>query len=651
MNAAIRALTTTAALALAIGLTPSVRAQASEPEGYADGYQSGTYGRIRFSDGGATIVRAEGQTDAGDRAGINAPIFPGDTLKTDGGQRVEVQLANGTLVRLDRAGELVFQSLPNPYAKYQDNTVLVLSSGSLRVDATLRDKEEFRIDTRDASVYVLGDDAIRIDADPRGGTRVSSQRGVAEVVGNDASVLVRGGTRTVVYAGAAPEDPRAYSAFATDGFDRWCSTRDAVYHPVEAQASGDAPARDEIPSAVQPYYGELSANGTWVDVPQYGTVWSPSGLAVGWQPYSNGYWSYGPGGYFWVSYEPWGWAPYHYGNWQWIVGRGWCWIPGPVFAGAWVSWSWGSLYVGWAPLDYWGRPGWAGGPYSYGYYDPGCWTFVGYGNVGYTNVHRYAVPIGTVGDDLRHATVVSRAPRVDPRKFHGNDGARERALREVANDGSAHLRPIAAGGTPGRTIADVQNQLMRRQAGTIGTPRTDTPTMRDATRGGQRPSPTVGVKARDPRAGTVPNVPGGGRETPVARPRRILEDPRSTQRSLAPVPAPGSMTLRPDPRDGVRDLYQRMSRPRETREPSVAPSTGKPSPRAQSGDPQATAQRGRSYAEPQKAQPRGEAPRAQGPPRSSGPAPQRAAPQRAAPQRANPPARPAPQAQPKHDKH
>ena len=66
----------------------------------------------------------------------------------------------------------------------------------------------------------------------------------------------------------------------------------------------------------------------WTYVEEYCHVWYPSATPVGWRPYYDGYWDYGPGGYFWVSNEPWGWAPYHYGRWNWVVGYGWCWVPG-----------------------------------------------------------------------------------------------------------------------------------------------------------------------------------------------------------------------------------------------------------------------------------------------------------------------------------
>jgi hypothetical protein len=602
MKYVLRTISISAAMTAALAMFAPAFAQAADDEGYGDGYQSGAYGRVRSADAGGTIVRADAESAESDDASVNAPLFPGDALRTDGGQRVEVQLAGGSTVRVDQGGEVVFQSLPNAGAKFKDNTVLALNAGVMRVTSRLNEKEDFRIDTRDASVYILGEGEFRIATDERGGTRVASLRGVAEVVGNDASVLVRGGMITSVVSGSAPDQPRAYSAMASDGFDRWCASRDDAERVHDRYAAqGDEPR--DVPDEVRPYYGELSSHGRFENDPEYGTVWYPTGIAYDWRPYYDGYWSYGPGGYFWVSNEPWGWAPYHYGSWQWSASHRWCWVPGPVFAGAWVSWSWGSFGVGWAPLDFWGRPGWIGGSLHYGYYDPHCWTFVGYSHIHDRNVARYAVPIDRIGDDLRNATVVARAPRVDPRRIAVSRDWRDRALREVANDRSARMSPIQGTRRPERTLSDIQTHLTRRSV--------------------QQASPSERL-----RRGTVGIDP---RES-APRSRRIFEDPRAGARA----------SVRPETRDDVRDLYQRMSRPRETRgqsdDPRASRSSRQEDPRYQPRreDPSASRQ------DPQRYQPRREAPSVsrQEPqryqPRREAPSASRQEPQRYQPRRESP---------------
>ena len=580
MKTLTRTMTSFAAMTLALGLSTPVLAQADDPNGYGDGYQSGAYGRVRSADGGATILRADAESGESDSAGVNAPLFPGDTVRTNGSQRVEIQLAGGTIVRIDRASGVIFQSLPNPSAKYRDNTVLALNEGTLRITSRLGEKDEFRVDTPAASVYILGEGEFRIESDDRGVTQVASLRGVVEVVGNEASVLVRGGMQTAAVAGSVPETPSAYTAFSSDGFDRWCDARNDFYR-VQDRYAGTSDPSVTVPDEVRPYQAELSIHGSWTIDNTYGSIWYPTGVAVGWRPYTDGYWSYGPGGYFWVSYEPWGWAPYHYGNWQWTGRRGWGWVPGPVFAGAWVSWSWGAAYVGWAPLDYWGRPGWIGGPYYGGYYDPGCWTFVNYKNINERHIPRYAVPIDTVRDDLRHATVVARGPRVDPRRIAESPAWRERARREVANDRSAHMSPANTDRLPDRRLGEVQDQLRRRPS--QGVPVGRAP----------RSAPFAGTP-RD-----TGGAPSTDRRTTSPRSRRILDDPR------AGSPA----SVRPETRDDVRDLYQRMSRPRETRgQEATAPRNTAPPNRTQQSRVEAP-----RYHAPRDQTPRYQAPRDQTP--------------------------------------
>jgi hypothetical protein len=186
--------------------------------------------------------------------------------------------------------------------------------------------------------------------------------------------------------------------------------------------------------------------------------------------------------------------------------------------------------VGWSPLDTWGRPAYIGAPLYAGYYDPGCWTFVGYNHFHSGNVHRYAVPIGTVGDDLHHATVVARAPRVDPQRIAESPQWRARAQQMVADDHAARMRPIQGSRLPDRRLSDIQNQLMRRPVASPISRRSDE---------------TLVAPSIEPR-------------TTPSRSRRVFDDPRAG--------GPGiRRDVRPQTEDGVRELYQRMSRPHETR--------------------------------------------------------------------------------------
>jgi len=98
------------------------------------------------------------------------------------------------------------------------------------------------------------------------------------------------------------------------------------------------------------FYDDLAPYGNWIERPSHGWVWTPSAVATSWRPYQDGRWVWTDEGWVWDSYEPYGWATYHYGRWYDDPEVGWAWVPGNDWGPAWVSWQGGSDYVGWAPL-------------------------------------------------------------------------------------------------------------------------------------------------------------------------------------------------------------------------------------------------------------------------------------------------------------
>jgi hypothetical protein len=125
-----------------------------------------------------------------------------------------------------------------------------------------------------------------------------------------------------------------------------------------------ATAQVQVSISIGGFYDELDPYGQWVDC-SYGDCWVPERVEAGWQPYSNGEWIYTEYGWTWVSYDPWGDDPYHYGTWTYLDRYGWVWVPGTVWAPAWVTWSYNDNYIGWAPLPptlAFGYSGYAGRP-------------------------------------------------------------------------------------------------------------------------------------------------------------------------------------------------------------------------------------------------------------------------------------------------
>jgi len=121
-----------------------------------------------------------------------------------------------------------------------------------------------------------------------------------------------------------------------------------MMEPPQPDYADDAPA-EGADVTVNVFYNELTPYGRWVYREGYGQVWVPR-VAYGWRPYTTGHWVYTDYGWAWVADEPWGWAAFHYGRWFYDNEIGWSWVPGTVWAPAWVAWRSGGGYVGWAPL-------------------------------------------------------------------------------------------------------------------------------------------------------------------------------------------------------------------------------------------------------------------------------------------------------------
>lgn len=98
------------------------------------------------------------------------------------------------------------------------------------------------------------------------------------------------------------------------------------------------------------FYAELSPYGEWIEIDRNVIVWRPYHVSYSWQPYTRGRWEYTAHGWYWDSFEPFGWATYHYGRWFNDDYYGWVWMPGYEWGPSWVEWRYNDVYVGWAPL-------------------------------------------------------------------------------------------------------------------------------------------------------------------------------------------------------------------------------------------------------------------------------------------------------------
>lgn len=136
------------------------------------------------------------------------------------------------------------------------------------------------------------------------------------------------------------------------------------------------------------FYSNLSPHGQWLVSAQYGRVWQPAVYRPGWNPYYDGHWVYADVGWTWVSDYAWGDVPYHYGTWYPDPVLGWVWVPGDVWAPAWVVFRTGPDYIGWAPV----APGFSVGAWFGSGASAGPFLYVSAGHFCEPGVRRYIVP-------------------------------------------------------------------------------------------------------------------------------------------------------------------------------------------------------------------------------------------------------------------
>ena len=272
----------------------------------------------------------------------NRPMTTGDKLWADQGSRAEVQL-----------GSAVIRLAPNTgfsFLNLDDNTVQIqLSSGAISVTVRqLNDGDDFEVDTPNLAFTVSRPGHYRIEASEDGSnTSISIRQGDGEATGNGQTYTLHSGQRGT-FSGTDSLNADVEQIGAPDDFDSWTDSRD---HRYDSSRSAQYLSHDVVG------YEDLDDYGDWRDDSNYGHVWFPNQVAVGWAPYHEGHWDWiSPWGWTWVDDSSWGYAPFHYGRWVSIGGR-WGWVAGPaavrpVYAPALV------VFIGGGPGGFGGNVGW-----------------------------------------------------------------------------------------------------------------------------------------------------------------------------------------------------------------------------------------------------------------------------------------------------
>ncbi|HEY2187083.1 MAG TPA: DUF6600 domain-containing protein, partial [Caldimonas sp.] len=281
----------------------------------------------------------------------NRPLTSGDRIATDKDARAEVMLGTTTL-RLAAATELEIVRLDD--TRFQ----VRLEAGS--VAARLRNPQslaEFSLETDEGQFRALAVGRYRFDRFDRA-SDVTVFNGQAIYESGNTALPVSAGQHVQFWVDAAGVPQYAMQQPVQDAFAGWNDERDHAE---------DSVATTRYVSPEMTGADDLNRYGSWEQTPEYGALWVPRAVPVGWAPYSAGHWAWiRPWGWTWVDDAPWGFAPFHYG--RWVMRRNvWCWAPGtyiarPVYAPALVAWiggpsvsvsvsiGGGGPAVGWFPL-------------------------------------------------------------------------------------------------------------------------------------------------------------------------------------------------------------------------------------------------------------------------------------------------------------
>jgi len=302
--------------------------------------------RISYLDG-AVSMQPGGDGEWGSAA-KNRPVTIGDKIWVDKDSRAELQAGQAGI----HVGSMTALSFLNLDANIIQ---MRLAEGSINFRVReLREGDLYEVDAPNMAFIVKQAGAFRVDVDETGqSARVTVIRGEGEVAAGGKTYEVHSGERAEFNGVDDNIQSNIDRAPGPDGLDRWAQDRDLK---EDDSVSARYVSRDMVG------YDDLDDYGSWRDEPEYGHVWYPREVEVGWAPYSTGYWNWvGPWGWTWVDYSPWGFAPYHYGRWAYIGSR-WGWCPGPIYGApiygpAFVGFFGGGFGagVGWFPLGY-GEP-------------------------------------------------------------------------------------------------------------------------------------------------------------------------------------------------------------------------------------------------------------------------------------------------------
>jgi len=296
-------------------------------------------------------VQIKDSTDWTDAA-VNLPLYEGDRIWAADDGKAELQIRGGVYTRMDGNTALDILTITH------DSVQFYVDRGHVYINNRRRGIQTVQVDTPQSSIRSYDNSIMFVDVSEDGAVEVSVLKGYAYAESRAGATRVSAGN-TLTLRGEENGDLAPLGS--PDEWEQWNIDRDR-------RMNAWSDSSRYLPDDLHEYSSDFDDNGRWVYVSDYGYVWTPTVVVTGWAPYSVGSWVWIRGNYVWIAYDPWCWAPSHYGRWVYIGSYGWCWIPPTMGAVYWspgyVGWIVTATYVAWVPL----APGEI--YYGYGYYGP-----------------------------------------------------------------------------------------------------------------------------------------------------------------------------------------------------------------------------------------------------------------------------------------
>jgi hypothetical protein len=378
--------------------------------------------RLQFMSGSVS-VQPHG-TDDWAAGALNRPLTNSDNVWADKNSRAEINVGSG-LIRIDSESSLTLTNI-------SENAVqLQLHQGAMFLHVRNLDGMTYEVDTPNQAFTVQQPGDYRFDVNPDADTTVITVwRGEGEATGDGPAVRIRENEQARFSNGTSLKN-EMHAAPSFDAFDEWARSRDDRFDHSQS-------ARYVSPNVVGS--DDLDEYGSWRNSPEYGNIWVPSQVDVGWAPYRYGHWIWvAPWGWTWVEDEPWGYAPFHYGRWVYYNNY-WGWAPGPYYVRPYYA----PALVAWFGGGGWGVGFGFGGGYG--------WCPLGFGEPfipWYGVSHRYFNQVNITNTHITNITNVYNNNYINRNGLHGGEPLHYANLKArngftaVSRDTLVNSRPVA----------------------------------------------------------------------------------------------------------------------------------------------------------------------------------------------------------------